>query len=246
MFHGLIQVASIKSFSCCHATTTLIQISTAKLSFLSSEVLDTTPWILLILSHGLCSAEIVVADKKQKKRQFNDTGFSIIIHDIIENLTCSSSLFFFLSEVKLHQMHAGKRKNGNFISASQIFPSDQSNCLCWNQSCQSITTHIFQATDSAFARAFLQSKKKKSKPQKIQKSKPKGRVFPVFLLTRNIQLTKLDTPDNSEWDAEGRSESEKAYFHLRKSFLFPRSSTPDWWALNYRVPQKGWEMPTST
>lgn len=62
--------------------------------------------------------------------------------------------------------------------------------------------------------------------------------FPVFLLTRNIQLTELDTPDNSEWDPEGRSESEKTYFHLRKNPLFLRSATPDWWALNYRVLQK--------
>lgn len=59
-----------------------------------------------------------------------------------------------------------------------------------------------------------------------------------FPLKGNIQLTKLDTPDNSEWDPEGRSESEKAYFHLRKNALFLQSAAPDWWALNCRVQQK--------
>lgn len=157
--------------------------------------------------------------------------------------------FIILSEVKLNQMHTQeKEKNRNFISVSQIFLSDQSNCLCWNQSCQSIITHIFQVTDSVFARAFLESKKKKKKKsfRKYKKVNQKEEFFQFFLLTRNIQLTKLDTPDNTEWDAEGRSESEKAYFHLRKSFLFPGSGTPDWWALNYRIPQKGWEMPMTT
>jgi len=243
MFHGLIQVASIKSFSCCHATTTLIQISTAKLSFLSSEVLDTTPWILLILSHGLCSAEIVVADKKQKKRQFNDTGFSIIIHDIIENLTCSSSLFFF-KWGKAQSNARRKKKKWKFHFCESDLPFRPIQLFVLKPILPVNNNSHFSSYWFSFCKSFLAVQEKKIQASENTKKQTKRKSFSSF--STHIQLTKLDTPDNSEWDAEGRSESEKAYFHLRKSFLFPRSSTPDWWALNYRVPQKGWEMPTST
>lgn len=86
--------------------------------------------------------------------------------------------------------------------------------------------------------AFLEFKTKLSKLWKYGATNWNQQFISVFLLNGNIQLTKLDTPDNLEWDPEGRSESEKAYFHLRKNPLFLQSATPDWWALNCRVPQK--------
>lgn len=102
MFRALIQVASIKSFSGCHATTTLIQISTAKLSFLGSEVLDATPRILFRLSHELCSFEMVASKRRNLNK--NTISFFPIRHSNLQFTTRKFNipLFVILTTVKLN------------------------------------------------------------------------------------------------------------------------------------------------
>lgn len=101
MFRALIQVASIKSFSGCHATTTLIQISTAKLSFLGSEVLDATPWILFRLSREQCSFEMVASEKKNLNKNTFYSQLSILISTHYKK-KINISLFVILINVKLN------------------------------------------------------------------------------------------------------------------------------------------------
>lgn len=101
MFRALVQVASIKSFSGCHATTTLIQISTAKLSFLGSQVLDASPWILFRL-WTVCSLESIAFEKKNlNKIQFNYSQFNGLIYNS-PHTKINSPLFVILINVKLN------------------------------------------------------------------------------------------------------------------------------------------------
>lgn len=101
MFRALVQVASIKSFSGCHATTTLIQISTAKLSFLGSQVLDASPWILFRLWTVRSLESIAFEKKNLNKIQFNYSQFNGLIYNS-PHTKINSPLFVILINVKLH------------------------------------------------------------------------------------------------------------------------------------------------
>lgn len=136
MFRALIQVASIKSFSGCHATTTLIQISTAKLSFLGSEVLDATPRILFRLSHELCSFEMVASKRRNlNKNTINSFQLGILIYNSLqENLISRFLLFWLLGNLIITSCRR-LFLNANSVSITAVLPSS---CLHWTETCQSI------------------------------------------------------------------------------------------------------------
>lgn len=134
MFRALIQVASIKSFSGCHATTTLIQISTAKLSFLGSEVLDATPWILFRLSRERCSFEMVASEKKNLNKNTFYSQLSILISTHYKKKLISPVLLFWLMWNLIIMSYKRMFLNANSISIPAVCPSS---CLHWIETCQS-------------------------------------------------------------------------------------------------------------
>lgn len=137
MFRALVQVASIKSFSGCHATTTLIQISTAKLSFLGSQVLDASPWILFRL-WTVCSLESIAFEKKNlNKIQFNYSQFNGLIYNSPHTKINSPFLLFWLMWNLIIISYGRISFQVNSNSEAAILPSS---CLNWIETRQSILT----------------------------------------------------------------------------------------------------------
>lgn len=166
MFRALVQVASIKSFSSCHATTTLIQISTAKLTFPGL----TGPWyssVNFIHTMNCALFESIAFEKKNlNKVQFNYSQFGSLIYNSQPKINSPLSLpwlmwnLIILSHGRIF-LHANS--NSKATTAA-------SNCLHWTETCQSILIQNLTVSKSNLSKAHKPGKNRQHLLSSLRKA----------------------------------------------------------------------------